>query len=102
MKITKVKHRGQVRYRVNDPHGPDGKRQRKFFDSRDAAENYVEERTADVHAFGVHFTTIPASERASLAYQLQRLASLGWTRYHRNVFGANAASLTWLSSQLPS
>jgi len=64
MKITKVTHHGEIRYRVNDPHGPNGKRQRKFFEDRDAAEKFVSERTADTKAFGVHFTTIPNKERA--------------------------------------
>ena len=79
MKVSKVEHHGQIRFRVNDPHGPDGKRQRKFFDTREAAEEYVTTRTADTKAFGVHMTTIPATERAALAYQVQRLAALGWT-----------------------
>jgi len=35
MKIAKVIHHGQTRYRVNDPSGPDGKRQPKFFDTRE-------------------------------------------------------------------
>ena len=34
MKITKAINHGQTRYRVNEPQGPDGKRQRKFFDTR--------------------------------------------------------------------
>ena len=79
MKITKVQHHGKTRYRVNDPNGQDGKRQRKFFDTREAAEKYTKKRTADTKAFGVHFTTIPANERAGIAYQLQRLSVLGWT-----------------------
>jgi hypothetical protein len=80
MRITKVKHHRQIRYRVNDPNGPDGKRVRKFFDTREAAENYIKERTADTKAFGVHFTTIPPEERAAIAYQIQRLKAMGWTR----------------------
>jgi hypothetical protein len=40
MKIAKVIHHGQTRYRVNDPSGSDGKRQRKFFETREAAESY--------------------------------------------------------------
>ncbi len=36
MKITKVKHHYQIRFRVNEPNGPNGKRQRKFFDTREA------------------------------------------------------------------
>ena len=79
MKITKTIHIGNVRYRVNEAQGPDGKRQRKFFDSRDAAEQYVKQRTVDTRAFGIHFTTIPANERASIGYQLERLKTLGWT-----------------------
>jgi integrase len=79
MKIAKVQHHGQTRYRVNDPHGPDGKRQRKFFDTREAAENYIKERTADTKAFGVHVSAIPPEERAALAFQLQRLKKLGWS-----------------------
>jgi integrase len=79
MKISKTKHCGNIRYRVNEEQGPDGKRQRKFFETREAAEQYVKQRTADVRAFGVHFTTIPPNERASIAYQLERLKTLGWT-----------------------
>ena len=79
MKIAKVKHHGQTRYLVNNPHGPEGKRQRKFFDTREGAEAFVKERTADTKAFGVHMTTISATDRAALAYQLERLKGLGWT-----------------------
>lgn len=79
MKITKAINHGQIRYRVNEPQGPDGKRQRKFFDTREEAERYTRERTKDTKAFGVHFTTIPSNERAAIAYQLQRLNTLGWT-----------------------
>ncbi len=78
MKITKLKHHGQIRWRVNDPHGPDGKRQRKFFDSREAADLFAKERTADRNAFGIHVTSISASDRADLAYHLKRLQVLGW------------------------
>ena len=77
MTITKVKHHERTRYRVNDPHGPEGKRQRKFFDTREGAEAFVKERTADTKAFGVHMTTISATDRAALAYQLKRLDALG-------------------------
>lgn len=78
MKISKVTNHGQIRFRVNEPQGPDGKRQRKFFDTREAAENYVKERTDDSKAFGIHFTTIPTKERAVIVYQLDRLKKLGW------------------------
>ncbi len=47
MKISKILHHGKIRYRVNDPHGTDGKRLRKFFETREAADAYVKERTAD-------------------------------------------------------
>ena len=79
MKIAKVIHHGQTRYRVNDPSGPDGKRQRKFFDTREAAEAYVKDRSADKKEFGLRFVTQPPAERAVIAYQLQRLKDLGWT-----------------------
>jgi hypothetical protein len=79
MKITKVINHGQTRYRVNDPTGEDGKRLRKFFETREAAETYVKERTADTKAFGVHFATIPTEQRAAIAYQLKRLEVMGWT-----------------------
>lgn len=69
MKITKAINHGQIRYRFNEPQGPDGKRQRKFFDTREEAERYVKGRTKDTQAFGVHFTTIPPNERAGIAYQ---------------------------------
>ena len=78
LKISKVKHNENVRYRVNEAQGQDGKRQRKFFETREAAEQYVKQRTADTRAFGIHFTTIPANERATIGYQLERLKTLGW------------------------
>jgi hypothetical protein len=34
LKIARVKHHGQARYRVSDPQGPNGKRQRHFFANR--------------------------------------------------------------------
>ncbi len=71
MKISKVNHNGNVRYRVNEAQGGDGKRQRKFFETREAAELYVKQRTADAKAYGVHFATIPTTERASIGYQLE-------------------------------
>ena len=70
MKISKVIHHGKTRYRVNEALGPDGKRLRKFFESKEAAEQYVKERTADAKAYGVHFVTIPSSERANIGYHL--------------------------------
>lgn len=56
MKISKVNHNGNLRYRVNEAQGTDGKRQRKFFDTREAAEQYVKQRTAETRAFG--FTSL--------------------------------------------
>ena len=79
MKISKIQHHGKTRYRVNNPHGNNGKRERKFFETREAAESYVSERTKDTKAYGVHFVTIPPAERAAFAYQLERLKQLGWT-----------------------
>lgn len=79
MKISKVTHNGNVRYRVNEALGPGGKRQRKFFETREAAEEYVKQRTAETRAFGIHYNTIPANERAAIAYHLERLKTLGWT-----------------------
>jgi integrase len=78
MKITKAQNHGQIRFRVNEPQGPNGKRLRKFLDSREDAESYVKERTADSKAYGIHFTTIPQEERAAIVYQLDRLKKLGW------------------------
>jgi integrase len=79
MKISKVIKNGEARWRVNDPNGPNGKRQRKFFETKDAAEAYAKERSTDTKAYGVEFTTIPAKERAGIMYQLERLKGLGWT-----------------------
>jgi len=78
MKIKKVVNHGIVRWRVNDPHGTGGKRQRKFFETKEAAERFTRQKTADRQAYGIHFATIPPSERASLGYQLERLRKLGW------------------------
>jgi integrase len=79
MKVAKVRNHGKTRWRVNDHSGPGGKRQRKFFDTREAAERYDRQRTDDRNAYGIHFATIPASERAALGYHLQRIHALGWT-----------------------
>jgi hypothetical protein len=79
MKITKAVNHGRVRWRVNDPNGQDGRRQRMFFETKEAAEAYVKERTAETKAFGVHFRAIPEKDRAGLMFQLQRLDGLGWT-----------------------
>jgi hypothetical protein len=78
MKIKKTVHHGKIRWRVNDPHGTGGKRQRKFFATKEAAERFARQKTADSQAYGIHFATIPPSERASLGYQLERLRKLGW------------------------
>jgi hypothetical protein len=78
MKIKKVVHHGRIRWRVNDPHGTNGKRQRKFFETKEAAERLARQKTADSQAYGIHFVTIPPSERATLGYQLERLRKLGW------------------------
>ena len=77
MKIAKVIHHGQTRYRVNDPSGPDGKRQRKFFDTREAAEAFVKDRSADKKEFGLRFVTQPPAEHAVIAYQPQTLEGFG-------------------------
>lgn len=79
MKITKIQNHGQVRYRVNDANGPDGKRQRKFFETREEAEQYLKDRRQDTRTFGVHFVTIPPAERAVISHELDRLKQLGWT-----------------------
>jgi hypothetical protein len=78
MKITKTVHHGKIRWRVNDLHGTGGKRQRKFFETKEAAERFARQKTADSQAYGIHFSTIPPSERASLGYLLDRLRKLGW------------------------
>ena len=57
MKITKVQHHGQIRYRVNVPNGEGGKRQRKFFETKEAAEDFARERTTETKQFGVHCAT---------------------------------------------
>lgn len=74
---SKIQSHGQVRYRVNDANGPDGKRQRKFFETREEAENYIKDRKQDTKTFGVQFITIPPAERAVINHQLDRLDKLG-------------------------
>ena len=72
MKITKVEYHGTVRWRVNDPQGTNGKRQRKFFESREAADRFARQQTADCQAYGIQFVTILPRERAASGYQLER------------------------------
>ena len=76
MKIAKVIHHGQTRYRVNDPSGPDGKRQRKFFDTREAAEAFVKDRSADKKEFGLRFVTQPPAECLKFPVVWQRYREL--------------------------
>lgn len=78
MKVTKVMKHGKTRWRVNNPHGPNGKRQRRFFDSQAAAERWARERTKDQHSFGIHVAEMASQDRAALGYHLQRLKDAGW------------------------
>ncbi len=78
MKIKKTVHHGKIRWRVNDPRGTNGKRQRKFFETKEAAERFTRQQEADRRAYGIHFTSIPPNERAALMYQVERLRKLGW------------------------
>jgi hypothetical protein len=43
MKITKIVNHGQTRWRVNDSRGTDGKRQRKFFETKEDAEKFAKQ-----------------------------------------------------------
>lgn len=79
MKITKSLKNGAVRWRVNDPQGPHGKRQRRWFPSEAEARRYVKQRTDDRNSFGIWFSTMPARDRAALGYHLQRLTAAGWS-----------------------
>jgi integrase len=79
MKVSRVIKHGNVRYSVNEAQGTGGMRQRKFFETREAAEQYVRQRTEEIKAYGIHFATISTSERATIGYQLDRLKTLGWT-----------------------
>ena len=79
MKIKKIVHHGKIRRRVNDPRGTDGKRQRKFFGTKEDAEKFAEQQKADRHAYGVFFVSIPPGERAVLAHQIERLREPGRT-----------------------
>jgi hypothetical protein len=47
MKIKKIKNHGIIRWRVNDPRGINGKRQRKFFETKEAAERFTRQKDAD-------------------------------------------------------
>ena len=66
MKIKKVINHGIVRWRVNDPHGTGGKRQRKFFETKEAAERFARQQSADRQSYGIHFVTIPPGRRRPL------------------------------------
>ncbi len=79
MKITKALKNGVPRWRVNDSNGPHGKRQRRWFATREEAERYVRQRTDDRNSFGIWFSTMPARDRAALGFNLQRLQSAGWS-----------------------
>jgi len=78
MKIKKVVNHGMIRWSVDDARGTNGKRQRKFFETKGEAERFARQLKADRHAYGIYFTTIPPSERATLGFQLDRLRKLGW------------------------
>jgi hypothetical protein len=73
MKLTKITNHGKTRWRVNDATGLNGKRQRRFFESKEDAEIFVRQQKADQRAFGNHYLAIPPAERAVICYQLERL-----------------------------
>lgn len=79
MKIKEVIKNGRAMFRVNDPHGPGRKRQRRFFRTRQEADAYIRRRRATVREFGIHFATFTPAQQAELATQLERLQRLGWT-----------------------
>jgi hypothetical protein len=79
MKLTKITNHGKTRWRVNDATGLNGKRQRRFFESKEDAEIFVRQQKADQRAFGNHYLAIPPAERAVICYQLERLHKLGWS-----------------------
>jgi hypothetical protein len=47
MKIKKIVNHGRTRWRVNDPRGANGKRQRKFFETKEAAEHFARQQEAN-------------------------------------------------------
>ena len=66
MKIKKVVHHGKIRWRVNDPNGANGKRQRKFFETKESAERFTHQKIADRDAYGRHFVTITVAQTEKL------------------------------------
>jgi len=76
MKIKKTVNHGRTRWRVNDPVSANGRRQRRFFETKEEAERFVRQQQADRNAYGIHFSSIPPSERANVGYQLDRLRNL--------------------------
>jgi site-specific recombinase XerD len=77
MKITKTVHHEKIRWRVND--SISGKRQRRFFETKEDAENFVRQRKADQRAFGNQYNSIPPADRVIIGCQLERLHKLGWS-----------------------
>ena len=65
MKIRKIVHHGKTRWRVNDSRGTDGKRQRKFFETKEEAEKFIRQLKTDRHALGMYFSTIPIALQSS-------------------------------------
>ncbi|HXB57987.1 MAG TPA: hypothetical protein VNU95_00375 [Candidatus Acidoferrales bacterium] len=48
MKIKKIVNHGKTRWRVNDPRGTGGKRQRKFFETKEDAEKFARQTFSDI------------------------------------------------------
>lgn len=94
MKIKAALKNGRARFRLNDPHGPGGKRQRRFLRTRQEAEACLRQRKETVRSFGVHFATLTPAQQAELATQLNRLQRLGWT-LRRAVNSNEARRLEW-------
>jgi hypothetical protein len=100
LKIARVKHHGQTRYRVNDSQDPNVKRECLFFITRGDA---VKTRKAEVAAFGVRFTTNSAlrtrrNSLPSVAAAYNALAPEGRFKAH---LGETAGNLTWQQETKP-
>ena len=67
------KNRWRVSYQVK------AKQHRKFFHTREEAEQFAADRREDVKEYGVSFVTLTPLQRAQIQIELERLKRNGWT-----------------------
>ena len=77
--VSAVRKNGRRMWHVNDEHGPEGRRLRKFFATEAEAVAYAESRQDVIREFGIRCRAFTPDEQRQIGFQLDRLKRHGWT-----------------------